>query len=58
MHRSELKLSWQSADTMLTETVLPVDIKTKDKQEFLYVRSEKSEILEIRLDKISTITAI
>lgn len=57
MHRTELKLSWQSAGALLAETVLPVDIKTKNKQEFLYVRTEKSEIVEIRLDKISTITA-
>ncbi len=57
MHRSELNLSWQSANALLTQTILPVDIKTKNKQEFLYVRTEKNEILEIRLDKISAITA-
>jgi len=56
MHRTELQLSWQSEDALLTETVLPVDIKTKNKQEFLYTRTKKGDSLEIRLDKISTFT--
>lgn len=56
MHRTKLSLSWYPAECLQTETVLPVDIQTKNKQEFLYVKTDDNKIREIRLDKIKSMS--
>ncbi len=53
MHRRTMLLTWQDENSeMHTATLLPVDMITRDKQEFLIVRDNNAMTFEIRLDKI------
>ena len=53
MHQLNLQLSWlDQQDTEHHEKVRPLDLKTKDHQEYLVVKSKKGVHHEIRLDKI------
>lgn len=55
MHKSKLCLTWHKDGKIITETnVIPVDVKTKNKAEYLVVKtSEQNEIFSIRLDYIT-----
>ena len=55
MHTRPLLLSWLDQDKReQNKKVLPLDLKTKDHQEYLVVRTidTKAEQYEIRLDRI------
>lgn len=53
MHQLNLKLSWvDQQDIEHREKVTPLDLKTKDHQEYLIVKSMQGQHHEIRLDKI------
>ena len=53
MHKNRLELSWLSEGTLVTETnIMPLDIQTKNKAEYLLAVNEKNENLRIRLDHI------
>ncbi len=53
MHCQLCRVSWLSTEnTKQTEILLPQDIVTRDKQEFLIVKKNKGPEFEIRLDKI------
>ncbi|MCK5336575.1 MAG: transcriptional antiterminator, Rof [Gammaproteobacteria bacterium] len=53
MHKERVILSWIGINNKTqTETVEPIDIMVRDKQEFLKVRTENNKTNEIRLDKI------
>lgn len=53
MHRSQIQLAWTDRNGLQhIETVRPVDMITRDKQEFLQFRTINNELHEIRLDMI------
>ncbi len=54
MHKVMLQLTWADETGQLhIGKVMPLDLKTQDKQEFLIGQSNDGEIHTIRLDKIS-----
>ena len=54
MHKNTLYLTWRKDGEIVTEeNIIPVDIKTKNKVEYLVVTiSEQNKIFSIRLDYI------
>jgi len=53
MHKSEILLTWiDNNEQQHYESVKPVDLVTRDKQEYLKVRTLNESLHEIRLDKI------
>ena len=53
MHKEKCILKWNDNNNVQqTETILPLDIFTKNKQEFLKFMITDKTTLEIRLDKI------
>ena len=52
MRRSKVKLQWKENDQILDETVLPVDLTTHNKVEYLIIKTGVGKAREIRLDKI------
>lgn len=53
MHKSKLKLSWISEGKAVTETnILPLDVKTKNKAEYLIAVTPGNKNICIRLDHI------
>jgi Rho-binding antiterminator len=53
MHRRSMLLTWQDENSEVhTAALLAVDMRTRDKQEFLIARDNKNVTHEIRLDKI------
>jgi len=55
MHKKKGKLTWyNSSHLMESQTVEPIDIFTRDKKEYLKIRSSDDSVIDIRLDKIIT----
>ncbi|MGD8925537.1 MAG: transcriptional antiterminator, Rof [Thioalkalispiraceae bacterium] len=53
MHRVMLQLVWTDAhDIKQQQSLIPVDLKTIDKKEYLIARTVAGENVNIRLDKI------
>lgn len=53
IRNTKVVLCWMTADySERTETVKPVDVISKNKQEFLKIEMPDNSIREIRLDKI------
>lgn len=52
MHRKQLDLCWHATDGECCECVLPLDIVVRNHEEFLLVKNEAGDELEIRLDWI------
>ena len=53
MHKTKINLSWIDSDNLKhTESVMPIDLVIKTKQEFLKIQTQDNKINEIRLDKI------
>ena len=54
MHKAMLQLAWaEETGQQHIAKVMPLDLKTQDKKEFLIGQSNDGEIHYIRLDKIS-----
>lgn len=55
MHKNKLCLTWCKDGEVVTETnIIPVDIQTKNKAEYLVVKtSEQNNLFSIRLDYIT-----
>ena len=54
MHKNKLQLSWSCDDELFTDTnILPLDVQTKNKAEYLLAVTSKDENLCIRLDHIT-----
>lgn len=54
MHKTSLQLDWlDEAQQPHKDSVMPLDIKTINHQEYLIVQSRNGERHEIRLDKIT-----
>ncbi|MDH5407834.1 MAG: transcriptional antiterminator, Rof [Gammaproteobacteria bacterium] len=52
MHKKHLTLCWDDHGQIISANVLPLDLITREKQEFLLVKDENDKRLEIRLDHI------
>ena len=53
MHKSKLQLRWLDAmGVEHSETIEPVDLCSRNKEEFLKILTTDNKVLEIRLDKI------
>ena len=53
MQQRKLRLSWQDSDGQThLETVTPTDLLARRHEEFLVVRTQTREMLELRLDRI------
>ena len=52
LHRRELRLRWRENNVIHDETVLPLDLRTQNHQEFLVCRSHSGAVLTLRLDHI------
>ena len=54
MHKKTLSIQYlDSSGVSLRDTVLPIDLLVKNKEEFLLVKTSNGEELTIRLDKIT-----
>lgn len=54
MHRDRMKLGWRdTAGAIYLETVIPADLRTRSKEEFLVVSVADRTQLEIRFDRIT-----
>ena len=54
MHHDRLKLGWRdAAGAIHSETVIPVDLRTRNSEEFMVVSVSNGTQLEIRLDRIT-----
>jgi Rho-binding antiterminator len=57
-HR-RLRVAWRDADGQsYVEVLTPVDLRTRDHEEFLVVRRRDSETFELRLDYIDRTEAV
>lgn len=55
MHKQKLTLTWQDESGKIrTEEVMPLDIVTKNRAEFLVVKTIKNESVRMRLDHINS----
>lgn len=53
MHKNKLYLRWKSEEQIVTETnITPVDVRTKNKAEYLIAETSTHKNLCIRLDHI------
>jgi Rho-binding antiterminator len=54
LHQDKLELSWREADGKARiETIIPLDLRTRNNEEFLLVSGADGTELEIRLDRIT-----
>lgn len=54
MHKNQLQLSWFIKGEIITEqNIVPLDVQTKNKAEYLIAKSSNGENLCIRLDHIT-----
>lgn len=54
MHKNTLCLTWDEAGELVTKTgIIPIDVQTKNKAEFLLAKTRDQDELIIRLDKIT-----
>ena len=52
MQQQQIKLVWHEAGQTRIATVKPLDLKTKNHQEFLLAKDHQGKALQIRLDYI------
>ncbi len=52
MHRQKLRLRWHDGNVFYEQTVLPIDLKTEQHEEFLICRDDAGQTHTIRLDHI------
>lgn len=52
MHGEKLHLVWQNENVYYDRVVTPVNLETRNGEEFLFVRTAEAEIHTIRLDRI------
>lgn len=59
MHKNKLCLTWHKDGEIITETnIVPIDVQTKNKAEYLVAKSSKQENIFIRLDYIIEMSVI
>jgi transcriptional antiterminator Rof (Rho-off) len=52
MQRTPALVRWQDHDGIREEQLLPLDVETKDHEEFLVARDSEGSPVHIRLDRI------
>jgi Rho-binding antiterminator len=52
LHRQKLRLRWREGNVIHEEIVVPLDLRTREHQEFLICRSQNGVELMLRLDHI------
>lgn len=52
MHRSPMHLVWNDGNVVYDQTVTPLNLHTRQGEEFLVLRLEDGETREVRLDHI------
>lgn len=52
MHGTKVKLVWQESEQTNIATVTPIDLLTREHQEFLVAEDHHRQRLEVRLDHI------
>jgi Rho-binding antiterminator len=52
MHKQTVRLSWREGDQAHVETVRPLDLATREHEEFLSARTHDGRLIEVRLDRI------
>jgi Rho-binding antiterminator len=57
MHRQRLHLRWRDDNVVYDQTVLPLDLKTAQHEEFLVCRDDNGATHTIRLDRIHKMEA-
>ncbi len=57
MHRRRLRLTWHSDNVVYRRTVEPIDLRTRDSEEFLICR-KGAETFSIRLDQIRKVDTL
>lgn len=56
MHRQRLRLAWRGSNGVWhLETVLPLNLQTRNHAEYLQLRSATGVELEVRLDQIKRV---
>jgi Rho-binding antiterminator len=59
MHQIRLRLAWHTTDREARlEQVLPVNLRTREREEYLLAEDSGGHVLEIRLDRISRFTPL
>lgn len=57
MHRRRLRLIWHADNVVYRRTVEPIDLRTRDSEEFLICR-KGDETFSIRLDQIRKVDTL
>jgi len=52
LHRQRLHLVWSDGNVIYDQIVTPLNLHTRDHQEFLVLRLAQGEVREVRLDQI------
>jgi Rho-binding antiterminator len=52
LHRHTVRVSWREGQQAHVETLLPMDLATRQHEEFLIAEAPDGRRLEIRLDRI------
>lgn len=59
MHKNTLCLTWREDGEVVTEeNVIPINVQTKNKAEYLVVKTSAKNELSIRLDRIKEMRVI
>lgn len=59
LHRIRMRMAWRTGDGKTrVEQLLPVDLRTRNHEEFLLAEDSHGESLEIRLDRIARFTPL
>ncbi|BAU50217.1 transcriptional antiterminator, Rof [Sulfurifustis variabilis] len=53
LHRTRLRIAWREGNVCHTHVVMPLDLQTRDHQEFLHCRLEAGDVVALRLDRIT-----
>lgn len=53
LHKTRLRLAWREGNVCHTHVVMPLDLETREHQEFLHCRLETGDRVTVRLDRIT-----
>ncbi len=58
LRRQRLRLVWTDGNVVHDETVLPLDLKTTNGEEFLVCRTKEDMTQSVRLDRVRRVRAV
>lgn len=53
LHKTRLRLAWREGNVCHTHLAMPLDLETREHQEFLHCRLEEGDVVKVRLDRIT-----